>query len=200
MLLFLVPVVGRATERAARSRRLLEQLLEATTDSIYVKDRAGRYLIVNSATAQLIGRPEHEILGRTNEELLPDLAADIAAHDTEVLESDTSAGYEIAGRFGDRRYVLSVTKSPFRDWTGEPVGSLGIARDITDQRRLQEESTRFFDLSGDILATIDFDGAHPPCQRRVDQAHGVAPRRAARRLGLRLRAGRGARRARRGDA
>ncbi|MBA3748812.1 MAG: PAS domain S-box protein, partial [Solirubrobacterales bacterium] len=158
VLLFLVPLVGHATERAARSRLLLEQVLEATTDSIYVKDLDGRYLIANGATAQLIGRPGREIVGRTNEELLPEVAADIAAHDSAVLDSDRSAAYEIAGRFGERRYILSVTKSPFRDASGKPIGSLGIARDITERRRLQEESTRFFDLSGDMLGTFDFDG------------------------------------------
>ena len=157
-LLFIAPVVGRACERAARSRRLLEQLLEATTDAIYVKDLDGRYLLVNSATAQLIDRPGREILGRTNAELLPDVAEQVAARDGEVLGSQTPSSYEIAGRFGARRYVLSVMKSPFRDAAGTAIGSLGIARDITEQRRLQEESTRFFDLSGDMLCTVDFDG------------------------------------------
>ena len=157
-LLFLAPVVGRACERAARSRRLLEQLLEATTDAIYVKDHDGRYLLVNSATAQLIDRPGREILGRTNAELLPDVAAQVAARDVAVLDSETPSSYEITGRFGARRHVLSVTKSPFRDATGAAIGSLGIARDITEQRRMQEESTRFFDLSGDMLCTVDFDG------------------------------------------
>jgi diguanylate cyclase (GGDEF)-like protein/PAS domain S-box-containing protein len=158
VLLFLAPVVGHATERAARSRRLLEQVLEATTDSIYVKDLEGRYLIINSPTAQLIGRPGAEIIGRTNAELLPDVAADIAVRDHDVIDRETASNYEIGGHFGERRYVLSVSKSPFRDAGGKAIGSLGIARDITDQRRLQEESTRFFDLSGDMLATIDYDG------------------------------------------
>ena len=158
VLLFLAPVIGHATERASRSRRLLEQVLEATTDSIYVKDLDGRYLIINSAAAELIGRPGAEIVGRSNTELLPDVAEDIAARDHDVLDRQESASYEIVGRFGDRRYVLSVTKSPFRDAAGRSIGSLGIARDITDQRRLQEESTRFFDLSGDMLATVDYDG------------------------------------------
>jgi diguanylate cyclase (GGDEF)-like protein/PAS domain S-box-containing protein len=158
VLLFLAPLVGSATERAARSRRLLEQVLEATTDSIYVKDLEGRYLILNSATARLIGRRAAEIVGRTNAELLPDVAEDIAARDSDVLHHERSSRYEIAGRFGERRYVLSVTKSPFRDAAGKPIGSLGIARDITGQRRLQEESTRFFDLSGDMLGTVDYDG------------------------------------------
>ena len=157
-LLFLAPVVGRACEHAANSRRLLEQVLEATTDSIYVKDREGRYLLVNSATAQLIGRPGSEIIGRTNAELLPDVADQVAARDGAVLDTQSTSSYEIAGRFGDQRCVLHVTKSPFRDATGAAMGSLGIARDITEQRRLQEESTRFFDLSGDMLCTVDFDG------------------------------------------
>ncbi|MDX6679602.1 MAG: hypothetical protein QOE31_3654, partial [Solirubrobacteraceae bacterium] len=158
VLLFIAPVVGRACERAARSRRLLEQLLEATTDAIYVKDLDGRYLLINSATAQLIDRPGSEILGRSNRELLPDVAEQVAARDDAVLDSETPLSYEIAGRFGAQRYVLSVTKSPFRDATGSAIGSLGIARDITEQRRLQEESTRFFELSSDMLCTVDFDG------------------------------------------
>lgn len=36
-LLFIGWIVGRTSDRAARSRRLLEQVLESTTDSIYVR-------------------------------------------------------------------------------------------------------------------------------------------------------------------
>ena len=130
----LAPVVGRAAERSARSRRLLEQVLEATTDLIYIKDLEGRYLLANSATARMIGRPGSELIGRSNAELLPEVAEEIAGHDRRAVGSDTSLNYEITGRFGDSRYVLSVTKSPFRDATGTAIGSLGIARDVTQQR------------------------------------------------------------------
>ncbi|HUR87330.1 MAG TPA: EAL domain-containing protein [Solirubrobacteraceae bacterium] len=134
MLLFLAPVVGRAAERAESSRRLLEQLVEATTDSIYVKDLEGRYLLANSATGRLVGRPAREIVGHTNAELLPDVADEIAAHDAEVLDTEAPSSYEIAGRFGAHGYVLSVSKSPFRDVGGTTIGSLGIARDVTEAR------------------------------------------------------------------
>ena len=134
VLLFLAPVVGRAAVRAESSRRLLEQLVEATTDSIYIKDLEGRYLLVNSATAQLIGRRSADIVGRTNAELLPDVAEQVAAYDNEVLDNDKPSSYEIAGRFGARSYVMSVSKSPFRDVTGTTIGSLGIARDVTEAR------------------------------------------------------------------
>ncbi len=134
MLAFLAPVVGRAAERAESSRRLLEQLVEATTDAIYVKDLGGRYLLANSATGRLVGRTAREIVGRTNAELLPDVADEIASHDAEVLASEAPSSYEIAGRFGERSYVLSVSKSPFRDASGLTIGSLGIARDVTEAR------------------------------------------------------------------
>jgi len=157
-LVFIAFVVGRLSDRAAKSRRLLEQVLEATTDSIYLKDLEGRYLLVNSAAARLIGQPGQAIIGRNNRELLPDVADEIADRDAGVIEREITDSYEINGRFGARRYVLSVTKSPFRDSTGKTIGALGIARDVTPARRLQAESTRFFDLSGDMLCTVDFDG------------------------------------------
>ncbi len=157
-LFFLAFVVGRLSDRAAKSRRMLEQVLEATTDSIYLKDLEGRYLLVNGAAARLIGQPGEAIVGRTNAELLPEVADEIADHDADVIERDSPVAYEISGHFGPRRRTLSVTKSPFRDATGTTVGALGIARDISDRRRLQAESTRFFDLSGDMLCTVGFDG------------------------------------------
>jgi diguanylate cyclase (GGDEF)-like protein/PAS domain S-box-containing protein len=157
-LFFVAFVVGRLADRASKSRRLLEQVLEATTDSIYLKDLDGRYLLVNSAAARLIGQPGQQILGRTNRELLPDVADEVADHDQDVITRDTPSSYEITGRFGTQRPTLSVTKSPFRDASGATIGALGIARDITEQRRTQAESTRFFDLSGDMLCTVDFEG------------------------------------------
>jgi diguanylate cyclase (GGDEF)-like protein/PAS domain S-box-containing protein len=165
VIVFLAPVVGRAAERSARSRRLLEQVLEATTDLIYVKDLDGRYLLANSATARLIGRPGEELIGRTNAELLPAVAEEIAHHDGEAVGRDESIAYEITGRFGDRDRVLSVTKSPFRDATGTAIGSLGIARDITQQHarqrafgEAQERFRRAFEDAPIGMALADLDG------------------------------------------
>jgi diguanylate cyclase (GGDEF)-like protein/PAS domain S-box-containing protein len=165
VLLFLAPMIGRAAERAERSRRLLEQVLEATTDLIYIKDLDGRYLLANSATSKLIGRPGSEIVGRANHELLPEVADEIAGHDSEVLGNDSTSSYEITGRFGERSYVLSVTKSPFRDATGAAIGSLGIARDITDRveraREMEEAQERFrraFEDAPIGMAVSDLDG------------------------------------------
>ncbi|MDX6692183.1 MAG: hypothetical protein QOG15_3640 [Solirubrobacteraceae bacterium] len=157
-LLFLAWVVGHTSDRAARSRELLDQVLEATPDSIYIKDLEGRYILVNSAAAELIGRPAEEIVGRVNTEVLPEVADEIAAQDAAVLEELTPSAYEMSGRFGQRSYVLSVTKSPFCDAAGSAIGSLGIARDITEQRRLQERFRRAFEDAPIGMALADLQG------------------------------------------
>jgi diguanylate cyclase (GGDEF)-like protein/PAS domain S-box-containing protein len=157
-LLFLAAVIGRTSDRAARSRALLEQVLEATTDSIYIKDLQGRYRVVNSAAAALIGRPGAEILGRSDGDLLPEVAEAIAARDAAVLERHASSAYEMSGRFGAGANVLSITKSPFCDSSGTAIGTLGIARDITEQRRLQERFRRAFEDAPIAMAVADRDG------------------------------------------
>jgi diguanylate cyclase (GGDEF)-like protein/PAS domain S-box-containing protein len=157
-LVFLAWIIGRTSERAARSRALLEHVLEATTDSIYIKDLAGRYLLVNSAAAELIGRPGAEIIGRTNDELIPEVAPVIAQRDAAVLEQLAPAMYEMSGRFGGRHFDLSVTKSPFRDATGTAIGSLGIARDITEQYHLRERFRRAFEDAPIGMTVADLEG------------------------------------------
>ena len=155
---FLAWVIGRTSDRAARSRRLLEQVLEASTDSIYVKDLEGRYLVVNSATADLLKRPADTIVGRSNTELAPEMADAVAEQDSAVLDVMTPATYEITGTFGSERRVLSVSKSPFRDAAGNAIGSLGIARDVTEARRMQEHFRRAFEDAPIGMAVCDLEG------------------------------------------
>ena len=42
---------------------------EGTTDAIYAKDLAGRYLMINQAGAQLLGRTMSDVLGKRDTEL-----------------------------------------------------------------------------------------------------------------------------------
>ncbi len=157
-LVFLAWILGRTSDRGARSRDLLEQVLEATTDSIYVKDLDGRYLLVNSAAANLIGRPGEEIVGRVNSEVLPEVAGAIAERDAAVLAARAPSAYELSGHFNDHAHILSVTKSPFCDASGALIGTLGIARDITEQQRLQERFRRAFEDAPIGMALADLDG------------------------------------------
>ena len=179
------PVLPRVRRRSPRPiaprsrRRMLEQVLEATTDSIYLKDLDGRYLLVNSATARLIGRPGDEILGRTNRELLPEVADEIADHDAEVIERDTPDGVRDHG--------------PLRRPALHPVGhEEPVSRRDRRDDRLARDRARHHRAAPDagrehaLLRPLGRHALHgrlrrPPAprQRRVAQDARLEPRRAA---------------------
>jgi PAS domain S-box-containing protein len=78
----------RQTEEAIRhDQALLRSLLENTAGLVHVKDKAGRYLMVNRAWADCFGLDAEEVAGRTDDALLPSTVAEhFAAADHAVAE------------------------------------------------------------------------------------------------------------------
>ena len=63
---------ARTLQRAARTQDIrLVEFIEQITDAVFIKDRQGRYLAINSTGAHQIGRPVAECLGRDDTELFP---------------------------------------------------------------------------------------------------------------------------------
>ncbi len=119
---------------------LLRGITEGTTDAVFVKDLNGRYLMMNSAGAGLLGRKVAEIIGKDDAELfLPEVGRAIMQRDREVIRSGATQTYEEFGTAAGVTRLYSATKGPFRDPGGRVVGLLGICRDITEQRRAEEE-------------------------------------------------------------
>ena len=124
----------------ARTLELLEAVATSSTDLITAKDLEGRYLFVNRAAEQLLGRSRQEILGRNAAAVMPRRhATAIAAHDREARYAVGSLTFEeeIAGHDGTITY-LSI-RGPLHDAAGRVVGNYGISRDITPRQRLGQE-------------------------------------------------------------
>jgi PAS domain S-box-containing protein len=121
---------------------LLRGITEGTTDAVFVKDLKGRYLMINTAGAALIGRSSvDEVLGKDDSALLsPDTGPAVMELDRKVVASGITQTYEerAAGADGINRLYLA-TKGPYRDAHGEIAGLLGICRDITARKRAEEE-------------------------------------------------------------
>src|SRR3712207_4845879 len=122
---------------------LLSAIVEGTPDAVFVKDLEGRYLLVNSACARVLGRPKEQIVGRSDAQILPPGAAErLAGVDRLVMGTGEASSYEevlpVAGRI---RTFLS-TKSVHRDAAGNALGIIGISRDITERKEAEQELVR----------------------------------------------------------
>ncbi len=151
--LILAWVAAWRTWTGIRYRRLLEEVRErgeqlqalahGSEDVIFLKDRAGRYLLVNPAAARVLGVPPERALGRTAADLLPrEVAEAVVDRDRKVLESGQPLhGEEIFTVDGEPRIFLSV-RVPIRDGAGRIQGVAGVLRDITDRKRWEDELAR----------------------------------------------------------
>ncbi len=123
-----------------RSHHLLQAVVEGTTDAVFVKDLRGRYLMANAAVLNFAGKSVDEILG--NDDTLffsAETARQIMERDRRIIESgQTQTDEEVGTAAGQTRTYLS-TKGPYRDEQGRIIGLIGISRDITERKRLDQQ-------------------------------------------------------------
>jgi two-component system nitrate/nitrite sensor histidine kinase NarX len=133
----------RLEQKLQRSDALLHGIVEGTTDAVFVKDLQGRYLLINSAFAQRCGRSVAEVLGKDDAALLPPAEARrLLEIDRTVLASGTpQTGEDCLTVAGELRTFLT-TRGVYRDEQGAIAGLIGIARDITELKRMQRAQRR----------------------------------------------------------
>jgi PAS domain S-box-containing protein len=118
---------------------LLQAVADGTTDAIFVKDRQGKYLFFNRAAGQFVGRPAAEVVGQDDTALFDDDSASrIIERDNWVMDSGQvdTAEEELTAAGVTRTY--QATKAPYRDATGQTIGLIGIARDITAAKHAEQ--------------------------------------------------------------
>jgi hypothetical protein len=119
---------------------LLQGITESTIDAVFVKNRSGCYVMVNPAAARMVGLTVDEVIGRTDLEVFtPESGRLIMEKDRHIIDSGEMITYEQTASAAGVTRTLLTTKGPYRDAHGNIVGVLGIARDITDRKRAEEE-------------------------------------------------------------
>ena len=131
----------KRAERALReSHDLLRAVIESTPDAIFVKDRDGRYLLINPAGAAFLGAATvEEVLGKTDDDFFAPPSARVnRQNDRRIMERGEAETYEDAGTASGVTRAFLTTKGPYRDRAGNIVGVVGISRDITERKQAEE--------------------------------------------------------------
>ena len=138
--------VAESHEALSEERTLLRTLIDNLPDLIYVKDDAGRFMVVNRAGLRHVGAAsETEVIGRTDFDFFPaELAAHYQADEQALLRSGKALinQEEPSPDSGGRTHWLSTTKVPIRDSSGRVVGLVGMNRDITARKLAEAEQAR----------------------------------------------------------
>ena len=122
------------------SERFHSKLIEVAIDGISYFDRNNRLILANDAFYSVLGYSKDELNRFTSDELLH---ADNHNFEKENLENvlrDGISRIEIMLKHKDGHYVYLSTKSVLvRNEKGEPMGYLMISRDVTEQKRAEQE-------------------------------------------------------------
>jgi PAS domain S-box-containing protein len=155
----------RMEQDLERNLALLQTVIDGVAEGIFVKDVAGRYILVNQSAARLSQRSVQELLQLDDLQLFgKEIGSRIREIDRQVREEGRVFDQQETVTFGSRQYVFSIVKTPYRAPNGEVMGVIGVARDITE--RIEREAaiqdrarqTRsFIECSPMAMAMLDQD-------------------------------------------
>ncbi len=146
--------------------RLLAHAMRSVGECVSITDSDDLTLFVNDAFLRTYGYTQDELLGKSiavvrSPQNPPELVA-------EILPATLRGGW--AGELWNRRkdgsdFLVALSTSVVRDDDGQPLALIGVARDVTEERRLAEslEEERRFALQvmsamGQGLTVTDAEG------------------------------------------
>ena len=130
----------RAEEELRRSKEFLAHTINALDDPFFVKDEQHRWVILNDAACEVMGRPREELIGKSDYDLFAKEQADVFwERDNYTFKSGQTDVNEEQITWHGKLHTISTKKSVFTDsLTGKKFIS-GTIRDVTEQKRAEEK-------------------------------------------------------------
>lgn len=141
---------GITRDRTQRKQREVEleryrAFVENVEDACFEVDLKGNFTFFNDAVCRIFGYSPEQIMGMNNREYT---TAEMASKTYRIFNKIYTTGksaeiydYEIRRGDGQSRH-LDMTISLMRDAKSHPIGFRGICRDVTEQKKSQEENER----------------------------------------------------------
>ncbi|MBV5348603.1 PAS domain S-box protein [bacterium] len=131
----------KAEGEGVRQLALINSMLDSIPDIIFFKDLEGIYLGCNTHFYNYVGKSRSEIVGKTDYDLFEkEIADSYRQFDLEMLKQKLPRHNEEWVTYADGKMVLLDThKTPYWASDGNLIGILGISRDITERKIIEEE-------------------------------------------------------------
>jgi PAS domain S-box-containing protein len=146
-----------------RIHRRFETVMETMSAAVFLKDTDGQYLMMNQASRELFNIENQDIVGLTDEDLLPpDVAKKVKKDDQRAIENEEVVEIEETVPTAAGNTVRLTRKSPVFNDDGDIVALCVVSTDITGQKDREQELQRLkerFELAveGANLGVWDWD-------------------------------------------
>lgn len=121
--------------------RRLAAIVDSSEDAIFAKELDGTITTWNEGARRLYGYRAEEIIGKNASVLLPpDRPNEVNEILAGIARGERFEHFETLRVAKDGRIMdVSITISPIKDETGEIVGASSVARDISTQKKMEEQ-------------------------------------------------------------
>jgi PAS domain S-box-containing protein len=172
-----VTSISQVEQALGKESHMMHMLLDNSPDSIFIKDENSRFVKINMALARRLGVANPgDAYGLTDADFNPpELAQAYLAAEQELIRTGLPIIEKEEKEFlpgGEERW-FSTSKMPLYDDTGNVIGILGSARDITERKeteqKLHESEALYRSLIETSPAAIflsDLDGKLLFCNRQ----------------------------------
>lgn len=146
---------NRELERKIRQTEYKYQdLIENASDLIFTLNKEGKFVFINRRLMALTGHIRDHWIGRDYRELVVAADRDVALENFKNSLIGKSRIFEmrICTRDNKIRY-LSTNLNPIFEH-GKVVGAVGIARDVTQQKKLEQQITELKNFNESIIQSI----------------------------------------------
>ncbi len=155
--------IAHAEEELNRSKEFLHRVINSIPDPIFVKDRDHRWIVLNQAYADFVGRPIDELLGNSAAMVLPPAKAEqLQDQENQIFQTDQTI--ELEEEFVNlkgQHYHVAIKRSRHRDSAGN-VFLVGVIHDITERKTLEEELKRTRDRLSQDNSQLSYLANHDP--------------------------------------
>jgi PAS domain S-box-containing protein len=130
----------RADEELRRSEQHYRALVETTHDLVYTTDRRGFIAYVNPMLSRLLGYAGDELLGKPFTDILAPEYADFARNSfRKAMRGSPIRIYEAEMlRKDGTQFRVEFNTATLTDADGKLTGRMGIGRDVTERRKMEQ--------------------------------------------------------------
>ncbi len=154
-------------------KHFLGSLIDSIPDIMFCKDAEEIYLDCNTAFALHMGLAKDEIIGKTDFDIFPLAEAELYHRNDRLTLNHEKQRYDeewIVCPDG-RRVLIEMCRTPYYGPDGKLLGVIGVGRDITDRKNIEDQSQYMTAKLQQMVAerTVELRKTNLALQREINE-------------------------------